>query len=105
MLRSLFSTVAGRYRYTGRVIQEKLKRQQIEPSMSRVGHCIDNDPIEGLWRIIKSEMYQMYEITDEASLEHAVFSFRILPTLLLLHFKFTSAVCFQAGFPFVSGMD
>ncbi len=73
MLRSLFSTVAGRYQYTGRVIQEKLKRQQIEPSMSRVGHCIDNDPIEGLWRIIKSEMYQMYEITDEASLGHAVF--------------------------------
>ena len=31
-------------------------------SMSRVGHCIDNGPIEGFWGIIKSEMYQMYEI-------------------------------------------
>lgn len=40
--------------------------------MSGVGHCIDNGPIEGLWGIIKSEMYQMYEITDESSLRHAV---------------------------------
>lgn len=44
----------------------------MEPSMSRVGHCIDNGPTEGLWGIIKSEMYQMYEITDEASLKHAI---------------------------------
>ena len=44
----------------------------MEPSMSRVGHCIDNGPTEGLWWIIKSEMYQMYEITDGASLKHAI---------------------------------
>lgn len=50
------------YQYTGRVFQGKLKEQQMEPSMSRVGHCIDNGPTEGLWGIIKSEMYQMYEI-------------------------------------------
>lgn len=41
-------------------------------SMSRVGHCIDNGPIEGFWGIIKSEMYQMYEISDEASLRYAI---------------------------------
>lgn len=60
------------YQYTGRVFQEKLKGQQMKPSMSRAGHCIDNGPTEGLWGIIKSEMYQMYEITDEASLKHAI---------------------------------
>lgn len=60
------------YQYTGRVFQGKLKEQQMEPSMSRVGHCIDNGPTEGLWGIIKSEMYQMYEITDECSLRHAI---------------------------------
>lgn len=60
------------YQYTSRVFQKKLKGQQMEPSMSRVGHCIDNGPTEGLWGIIKSEMYQMYEITDEASLRHAI---------------------------------
>lgn len=60
------------YQYTGRVFQGKLKEQQMEPSMSRVGHCIDNGPTEGLWGIIKSEMYQMYEITDESSLRRAI---------------------------------
>ena len=40
--------------------------------MSRVGHCIDNGPIEGFWGIIKSEMYQMYEIIDEVSLRYAI---------------------------------
>lgn len=37
----------------------------MEQSMSRVGHCIDNGPTEGFWGIIKSEMYQLYDITDE----------------------------------------
>lgn len=60
------------YQYTGRVFQEKLRRQQMEQSMSRAGRCIDNGPTEGLWGIIKSEMYQMYEITDAASLKHAI---------------------------------
>ena len=41
-------------------------------SMSRVGHCIDNGPIEGFWGIIKSEMYQMYDISDETSLRYAI---------------------------------
>ena len=36
--------------------------------MSRVGRCIDNGPTEGFWGIIKTEMYQMYEITNEESI-------------------------------------
>ena len=44
----------------------------MEQSMSRVGHCIDNGPTEGFWGIIKSEMYQMYEIKDESSLRFAI---------------------------------
>lgn len=40
--------------------------------MSRVGCCIDNGPMEGLWGIIKSEMYCMYQITDEQSLCTAI---------------------------------
>lgn len=40
--------------------------------MSRAGHCIDNGPTEGLWGIIKSEMYCMYQITDESSLRSAI---------------------------------
>ena len=44
----------------------------MQQSMSRVGHCIDNGPTEGFWGIIKSEMYALYEITDEASLRFAI---------------------------------
>ena len=40
--------------------------------MSRVGRCIDNGPTEGFWGIIKTEMYQMYEITNEESLRFAI---------------------------------
>lgn len=60
------------YQYTSKVFQKKLKDQEMEQSMSRVGHCIDNGPAEGFWGIIKTEMYQMYEITDEASLIYAI---------------------------------
>lgn len=60
------------FQYTSKVFQKKLKDREMEQSMSRVGHCIDNGPTEGFWGIIKSEMYQMYEITDEASLRSAI---------------------------------
>ena len=54
------------------MFQKKLREQEMEQSMSRVGHCIDNGPTEGFWGIIKSEMYQMYEIIDEPSLRYAI---------------------------------
>lgn len=60
------------FQYTNKVFQNKLKEQEMEQSMSRVGHCIDNGPTEGFWGIIKTEMYQMYEITDETSLRFAI---------------------------------
>ncbi|SHK29755.1 Integrase core domain-containing protein [Hathewaya proteolytica DSM 3090] len=40
--------------------------------MPRVGHYIDNGPTEEFLGIIKTEMYQMYDITDEASLRLAI---------------------------------
>ena len=67
----LFHSDRG-FKYTIKVFQSKLKKQNIEQSMSRVGHCIDNGPTEGFWGIIKSEMYQMYTITDESSLRYAI---------------------------------
>lgn len=60
------------YQYTSKVFQQKLLKQEMKQSMSRVGHCIDNGPTEGFWGIIKTEMYQMYEITDEVSLRYAI---------------------------------
>lgn len=72
--RPLFHSDRG-YQYTSKAFQRKLKDQEMAQSMSRVGHCIDNGPAEGFWGIIKSEMYQMYEITDEASLRHAIMDY------------------------------
>lgn len=60
------------FQYTSKVFQRKLEQQKMEQSMSRVGHCIDNGPTEGFWGIIKTEMYQMYKITDEVSLRSAI---------------------------------
>lgn len=60
------------YQYTSRAFQSKLQKQGMDQSMSRVGHCIDNGPTEGLWGIIKSEMYCMHKITDEGSLRSAI---------------------------------
>ena len=67
----LFHSDRG-FQYTNKAFQRKLMEQEMEQSMSRVGHCIDNGPTEGFWGIIKSEMYQMYKITDEASLRFAI---------------------------------
>jgi transposase InsO family protein len=67
----LFHSDRG-FQYTSKAFQKKLKEQEMEQSMSRVGHCIDNGPTEGFWGIIKTEMYQMYDITDEASLRFAI---------------------------------
>ena len=67
----LFHSDRG-FQYTSKVFQRKLKEHEMEQSMSRVGYCIDNGATEGFWGIIKSEMYQMYEITDEASLRFAI---------------------------------
>lgn len=60
------------FQYTSTMFQNKLKAQGMDQSMSRTGHCIDNGPTEGFWGIIKTEMYQMYEIVDEISLSYAI---------------------------------
>lgn len=60
------------FQYTSKVFQRKLTNQEMQQSMSRVGHCIDNGPTEGFWGIIKSEMYAMYEITNEETLRFAI---------------------------------
>lgn len=60
------------FQYTRKVFQQKLKTHEMEQLMSRVGHCIDNGPTEGFWGIIRSEMYQMNEIIDEATLTYVI---------------------------------
>ncbi|OOM75875.1 hypothetical protein CLPUN_29120 [Clostridium puniceum] len=41
-------------------------------SMSRVGRCIDNGPMEGFWGILKSEMYHLRKFDTYVELEQAI---------------------------------
>ena len=58
----LFHSDRG-FQYTSLVFQHKLKEQGMTQSMSRVACCLDNGPTEGLWGIIKTEMYKMYDLS------------------------------------------
>ncbi len=63
------------FQYTSKAFKHRLEKAGMTQSMSRVGHCIDNGPTEGLWGIIKAEMYELYEANDEQSLYDAINSY------------------------------
>lgn len=52
------------YQYTSRTFKHMLDKQGATQSMSRVGRCIDNGPMEGFFGIIKSEMYYLNKYND-----------------------------------------
>lgn len=47
------------FQYTNKTFKTKLDELELTQSMSRVGRCIDNGPMEGFWGIIKCEMYYL----------------------------------------------
>lgn len=58
--------------YTNRVFQKKLTSRSMTVSMSRVGRCIDNGPMESFWGTLKSEMYYLNEFHDINQLKEAI---------------------------------
>jgi len=60
------------YQYTSKVFKTKLKKQGITQSMSRVGRCIDNGPMEAFWGTIKSEMYYLNKFYSSEDLKQAI---------------------------------
>lgn len=56
------------YQYTSKLFHQKLVQAGMIQSMSRVGRCIDNGPMEGWWGILKSEMYYLRKFTDKEEL-------------------------------------
>lgn len=52
----LFHSDRG-FQYTSGVFHHKLQKAGMTQSMSRVGKCIDNGPMEGFWGILKRERY------------------------------------------------
>jgi len=56
------------YQYTNRTFHGMLVKAGMIPSMSRVGKCIDNGPMEGFWGILKRERYYGKRFMDRESL-------------------------------------
>lgn len=47
------------FQYTSHGFKNFVEKHKIIQSMSRVGKCIDNGPMENFWGIIKEEMYRL----------------------------------------------
>ncbi|MBP1931953.1 transposase InsO family protein [Ammoniphilus resinae] len=55
------------FQYTSHEFRRKTKKAKLKQSMSRVGKCIDNGPMESFWGTLKCEKYYLdkYETFEE----------------------------------------
>ncbi len=70
----LFHSDRG-FQYTSRAFHHKLQRAGMTQSMSRVAHCIDNDPMEGFWGILKRERYYGNRFTNKQELVQMIHNY------------------------------
>ena len=63
----LFHSDRG-FQYTTRIFHDRLAAAGMTQSMSRVGKCIDNGPMEGFWGILKRERYYGRRFTSREAL-------------------------------------
>ncbi|CAM2078800.1 MAG: IS3 family transposase [uncultured Clostridium sp.] len=69
--RPLFHSDRG-FQYTSKKFKHKLNKINAIQSMSRVGRCIDNGPMEAFWGTLKSEMYYLRKFSTFEDLEEAI---------------------------------
>ena len=67
----LFHSDRG-FQYTCKTFKNKLNKINAVQSMSRVGRCIDNGPMEAFWGTLKSEMYYLRKFSTYEELKQAV---------------------------------
>jgi len=60
------------FQYTSHGFKRKIDEAKMTQSMSRVGRCIDNGPMEGFWGIIKSEKYYLNKYNTFEELKKAI---------------------------------
>ena len=72
----LFHSDRG-FQYTSKVFRVKLDIAGMTQSMSRVGRCIDNGPMEAFWGILKVEMYYLHRFNGYDSLKMAIEDYMI----------------------------
>ena len=67
----LFHSDRG-FQYTNKTFHNMLMEVGMRQSMSRVGRCIDNGPMEGFWGILKSEIYYLRKFSSKEELTIAI---------------------------------
>jgi len=67
----LFHSDRG-FQYTSKIFYNKLQAAKMRQSMSRVGRCIDNGPMESFWGMLKSEMYYLRRFSNKDTLIQAI---------------------------------
>ena len=67
----LFHSDRG-FQYTCKTFKNKLTAINAVQSMSRVGRCIDNGPMEAFWGTLKAEMYYLRKFSSFEELEQAI---------------------------------
>lgn len=57
------------YQYTSKGFKKRIQKAEMTHSMSRVGRCIDNGPMESFWGALKTEKYYLnkFETFEELS--------------------------------------
>lgn len=60
------------FQYTSRGFKRRINKAQLKQSMSRVGRCIDNGPMESFWGTLKSEKYYLNKYETFKELSHAI---------------------------------
>lgn len=60
------------FQYTSKQFKNILEQQGITQSMSRIGKCIDNGPMENFWGIIKSEMFYTNKFDNIEHIKKAI---------------------------------
>ena len=60
------------FQYTSKRFKRIIDEAKMTQSMSRVGRCIDNAPIESFWGTLKSEMYYLREFQSFEELRKAI---------------------------------
>lgn len=60
------------FQYTSRAFRKRIESHDMVQSMSRVGRCIDNAPMEGFWGLMKREMYYGRRFRDREELLKAM---------------------------------
>ncbi|WP_427107815.1 IS3 family transposase [Lysinibacillus xylanilyticus] len=60
------------YQYTSKEFKRIIEKAEMTHSMSRVGRCIDNGPIEAFWGTLKVEKYYLHKYESYEALKHAI---------------------------------